>query len=249
MNTLFNNGGMDMNLKITPWDTNYQLTFFKNEALSVNCYLVEEDNGIILIDTGVYECATGVAKTIHAMGKPLTRIVLTHGHHDHAGGMDELHLAFPDALVYTSAREDRILTGDRTLDPDEPDSPLRGNFQANLTTKANVLLHDGDRVGPLLALSTPGHTPGSISLLDVRNRVLLAGDALQTAGGIAVAGQLRPAFPYPAYGTWDARLSLQSARKLVNYRPSVLAVGHGELLYDPRQAMELAIEEAALTLS
>ncbi len=52
----------------------------------------------------------------------------------------------------------------------------------------------------------------------------------QIAGGIAVAGQFRSSFPFPALGTWNKQRSLESARKLLDYRPSFLAVGHGDML-------------------
>ena len=38
---------------------------------------------------------------------------------------------------------------------------------------------------------TPGHTPGSMSFLDIRNKALIVGDAFQTRGGTAVSGQMK----------------------------------------------------------
>ena len=84
---------------------------------------------------------------------------------------------------------------------------------------------DGDRVGSLLAIMTPGHTPGSMSFLDVRNKALIVGDAFQTRGGMAVSGQIKFWFPFPAMATWSKEISLQSAQKLSEYEPSLLAEG------------------------
>src|ERR687886_746883 len=48
----------------------------------------------------------------------------------------------------------------------------------------------GDRVGSLAVIVAPGHTPGHVAFLDTRDRTLIAGDAFQTRGGVAVAGTL-----------------------------------------------------------
>lgn len=160
------------------------------------------------------------------------------------GALDAINQAYPEIPVHISTREARLLDGDRTLDPDEPDTPISGIIPMNIKTRANVLLQEGDRIGSLLSLATSGHTPGSMSFLDIRNHFLFAGDAFQTAGGMAVAGQLRSSFPFPALGTWNRQVSLDSARKLLRYQPSLLAVGHGEMLEHPYTEMELAITEA-----
>ena len=96
----------------------------------------------------------------------------------------------------------------------------------------------------LLAIMTPGHTPGSMSFLDVRNKALIVGDAFQTRGGMAVSGQMKFWFPFPAMATWSKEISLQSAEKLSEYEPSLLAAGHGEMIKNPGTVIELAIKEA-----
>jgi glyoxylase-like metal-dependent hydrolase (beta-lactamase superfamily II) len=235
-------------IRIIQIDTAYQLTYFKNESLSVNCYLLEEENGLTLIDTAIHESFSEIIEAINMIGKPITNIVLTHAHHDHIGGLDAINQAFPEIPVHISAREARLLAGDLTIDPDEPNTPIRGIIPLNIKTQANVLLQDGDHVGSLLSLATPGHTPGSMSFLDTRNRILFAGDSFQTAGGIAVAGQLCPTFPFPAKGTWNKQVSLKSARRLLDYQPSLLAVGHGEMLEQPCSDMAVAIAEAEINI-
>ena len=44
--------------------------------------------------------------------------------------------------------------------------------------------------------------------------------------------------------TWSKEISLQSAEKLREYEPSLLAAGHGKMINDPGAVIELAIKEA-----
>jgi glyoxylase-like metal-dependent hydrolase (beta-lactamase superfamily II) len=104
-----------------------------------------------------------------------------------------------------------------------------------------MLLHEGDRIGSLEVIATPGHTPGHLAFLDTRDRSLIVGDAFQTLGGVAVSGHFQPLFPLPALATWNKGLALESARKLLALQPSVLAVGHGRMLIHPHAKMERAI--------
>jgi glyoxylase-like metal-dependent hydrolase (beta-lactamase superfamily II) len=219
-----------------------QLTRFPT-VFPMNCYLVREDDGFTLIDTGIGGAAKTIIAAARANGAPIVRIALTHAHSDHVGSLDALHAALPAAEVSISARDARFLAGERTLDPDEPQVKLRGSYQT-CTTRPDRLLSAGDRVGSLEVIAATGHTPGQVAFLDRRDGTLIAGDALQTQGGIAVAGIVRPLFPFLAMGTWHRPTALQSARALRALNPTLLAVGHGAALRDPRSAMDSAIAVA-----
>ena len=144
--------------------------------------------------------------------------------------------------MYISNRDHRLMNGDRSLDPHEAQTPIKGGVPKKLKTRANILLKEGDLICSLTAIETPGHTPGSMSFLDLRTKALIAGDAFQTRGGIAVPGDMKPLFPFPSFGTWSKETAWKSARKLVNYKPELLAVGHGEIMINPVNAMEQAIK-------
>ncbi|WP_149094294.1 MBL fold metallo-hydrolase [Paenibacillus terrae] len=220
-----------------------QLTFLPR-LFPVNCYLVQEKEGLTLIDAGLPYSADGIEKAAaRMMGQPIIRIVLTHAHEDHVGALDRLKERYSDAQVFISGRDARLLKGDVSLDAGEPDTPIRGSVPKNIRTQPDVLLEEGDHVGSLQAISAPGHTPGSMAFLDTRTRALVAGDAFQIRGGVAVSGQFKPRFPFPALATWNKGISLESAKKLAGFKPSLLAVGHGNLLEHPHDALERAIQE------
>ncbi|WP_043932655.1 MBL fold metallo-hydrolase [Bacillus sp. EB01] len=218
----------------------YQLTTMPR-VFPVNCYLVEEKNGLTLVDAAMPFSAKGIIKAAETIGKPITSIVLTHAHEDHVGALDSIKAAFPDALVHVSERDSRIMEGDRSLDVHEEQTPIKGGIPKSLKTRADVRLKEGDRIGSLLAVESPGHTPGSMSFLDTRSNALIAGDAFQTRAGLAVAGDKRLLFPFPAFGTWSKATALKSAKKLAELKPSILATGHGEMIKNPVERMEEVI--------
>jgi glyoxylase-like metal-dependent hydrolase (beta-lactamase superfamily II) len=220
-------------------ETLVQLTRFPR-LFPVNCYLVREDDGLTLIDTTIGGSTEAILAAAKRMGAPIVRIALTHAHMDHVGSLDALHAALPDAEVLVPAREARFLAGDRTLEPGETQGKLRGSWKT-CTTQPTRLLQPGDRVGSLDVVASPGHTPGHVAFFDTRDGSLIAGDAFQTRGGIAVSGVIRPLFPFPAMGTWHKPSALSSARALRALEPTVLAVGHGAMLSDPIPAMDAAI--------
>ena len=209
----------------------------------VSAYLVREDDGFTLVDTTVGWRAEGILAVARAAGRPIRRIALTHAHADHVGGLDGLRAALPAAEVLISVRDARFLRGDMSLDPDEPQAKLRGGYTATKTQPTREL-RPGDRAGSLEVVAAPGHTPGQVAFFDRRDRTLIAADAFQTRGGLAVAGVLRPLFPFPALATWHLPTALASARRLRALEPARLAVGHGPVLDDPIAAMEEAIAAA-----
>ncbi|MBE5102263.1 MBL fold metallo-hydrolase [Priestia aryabhattai] len=225
----------------------YQLTFLPR-FFPVNCYLVEENDSLTLIDAALPYSAKRILQAAKKINKPITRILLTHAHDDHVGALDTIKQLLPDVPVHISSRDARLMGGDITLDPNEPNTPIRGGVPKKLKTRADILLQDGDQIGSLLAIAAPGHTPGSMAFLDTRNNTLIAGDAFQTRGGMAVTGQLRPLFPFPAMATWNKQAALQSAHKLLEYKPSLLAVGHGKMIKRPEKAINRAITKARLSL-
>jgi glyoxylase-like metal-dependent hydrolase (beta-lactamase superfamily II) len=221
--------------------TRYPLLF------PVNCYLVREDDGLTLIDTGLPGSAAAILNVARELGMPIQRIFLTHAHGDHLGSLDALYQLLPEAEVLVSARDARFLVGDMSLDASEPQMKLRGDYRTT-TTRPSRLLYDGDQVGSLQVIGTPGHTPGHIALFDARDGTLIAGDTFQTRAGVAVSGTVRWLFPFPALATWSRPLALASARKLRTLQPTRLAVGHGEVLEQPLVEMDRALAVAAREL-
>lgn len=213
----------------------------------MNAYLVREDDGLTLVDTMIAGSASGLLAAAASMHAPIRRIALTHGHGDHAGSLDALRAKLgADVEVLVPARDARILAGDRSLDDGEGSRQLRGSWP-KLATTPDQLLSDGDRVGSLRVVSSPGHTPGHVAFLDLRDDALICGDALHTLGGTTVAGVRNWRFPFVTLATWDPDRAADSARALRALRPTLLAPGHGRALREPLAALDRAITRTATT--
>ncbi len=208
----------------------------------VNCFLVGEDDGLTLVDTGVAGSAPGIREAAQRMGVPICRIVLTHAHIDHVGSLDALAHEYPRVEFAVGQRESRLLRKDFSLDAGESGKKLLGFPGAKLPPR--ILLNDGDRIGSLQAIFSPGHTPGHMSYLDVRDGSLIAGDSFTTQTGVLAAGTFKLLFPFPALFSWNREVAAESARKLRDFKPARLAVGHGKTIESPLAAMDRAIQLA-----
>jgi glyoxylase-like metal-dependent hydrolase (beta-lactamase superfamily II) len=207
----------------------------------VNAFLVDEDDGMTLIDTTF---GKGAAKAILAQAsRPIVRILLTHAHQDHVGGLDALAAELPDAEVLMSARDAKWMAGDTEPEPGEPEDAKINAYGAKTTPTRTIA--PGERIGSLEVVAAPGHTPGQLAFLDTRDRTLFAGDAYTTLGGVATTAKPNWRFPLPALSSWHRPTALQTARELRALDPARLAAGHGKIVENPAAAMDAAIAKAA----
>ena len=209
--------------------------------LGVNCFLVEEGDGLTLVDTMLPRNARRI---LAAADRPVVRIALTHAHGDHVGSLDELAGQLPHAEVSISTRDARLLGGDMSLDPGEPEDKLRGNYPG-ADRRPDRTFEPGERVGSLEVVAAPGHTPGQVAFLDTRDLTLYCADAYSTLGGVATSAKLNPRFPLPALSTWHRPTALATAKALRALDPARLAPGHGKVVESPGAAMDAAIAKAS----
>ena len=115
-------------------------------------------------------------------GGQIKRIALTHGHGDHVGSLDALKQKLGNTVeVLMPDLDARIHAGEKVTDKKPPGS------WPKITTKPDVRLTGGERIGSLEVVLTPGHTPGHVSFLDTRDRTVIVGDTLTSIAGLAVS--------------------------------------------------------------
>jgi glyoxylase-like metal-dependent hydrolase (beta-lactamase superfamily II) len=160
--------------------------------LGADAFLLAEER-LSLIDAGMMGSRLMLERYLRRIGRrldELERIICTHGHPDHIGGVQELVrdredvevLIHPDDLagLQRPLREALARTEGR--------SERRGRIIQSLTRTpaAATAIEDGALLpilGGLRVVHTPGHTPGSICLYAERLRLLFTGDVLQVVRG------------------------------------------------------------------
>lgn len=209
-----------------------------------NLFLVEEKDGLILVDTAVESPEIKeVIELIQTHSKPLKAIAITHSHDDHLGGLAEIKQAFPDVPLLFPEREYQLIQK-KELFPDEKQTPLKEGIPDQLPVEPDMFLREGDRVGELQTIFTPGHTPGHICFYHPALHYILVGDVMQTLGGAAICGVHRDAFPKPARLNWDLPLSIEMVQRMQDLEPQYIGTGHGDVLQDAASHLPAVIEEA-----
>jgi len=178
-----------------------------------NTYVLS-DQRLMLIDTGSEPDA---AKLLDGMKKrnlkaaDLTSIVVTHVHGDHASGLAAIRSKAPHAKVVAYEAEAAFIAQTQPY----PGPPRPAQHQG---VPVDVKLKDGQTHDGLTAIATPGHTRGSFSLLDPARRLLIAGDAVKTDGGLG---------PMDDQYNADPKLHRASIKKLARFDFDALVCGHG----------------------
>lgn len=137
------------------------------EDTGVRFFVLEGTEKALLIDSGMNTPdAREIAEKI--MKKPL-ELLNTHGDRDHISGNG----AF-ESFYMCAAEEENYRT--------------KGGEGKIRAIKEGDIIDLGDR--PLEIIEIPGHTPGSIAILDINNRILISGDSVQD-GKIFMFGPFR----------------------------------------------------------
>jgi len=144
--------------------------------LETNCYLLicEETQECAVIDPGAEP--DKIIRTIMERGLEPVVILNTHGHVDHIGANKDIKDRFPVPL--------RIHQTDLPLMHGLMASEISSWMGAKASPEPDGYLQEGDRItvgnGSLEVLHTPGHSPGSVSLLG--EGILFSGDTLFCGG-------------------------------------------------------------------
>lgn len=205
----------------------------------VNSFLLSEPDGSrTLVDAGLRFAPQRLLRGLREAGaapQDVTRIVMTHAHADHAGGLARM-AAETGAAVSTHEREAVYLREGRV--PQRDSSTRLGRLLDRLPgggfAPAEVArtFRDGellDIAGGLRVVHTPGHSPGHVSLLAEATGVLLTGDAIFNVRGLRYS---------PKSFCTEVRLSRQTADRLADLEFETVAFTHGaEVRSGAREAL------------
>ena len=214
------------------------------DGVNGNCYILVRD-GLTVIDTGLpgsgKKILSYIRNNLYREPGEIKTIIITHFHMDHIGGIAALKKAAPDLKVAIGKADAGYLDGSIPL-------PVYPGFRGILLRVADtvmnpglfppdILLNDGDRIDGLSCIHIPGHTPGSIGLLDEATKAFFAGDILRSDGKTLAEG--------PAPFTLDPAAAHRSIRKIAALDFEILLPGHGLTL---RPGASARVREFAGTL-
>ncbi len=188
-----------------------------------NVYLVKDGNQLTVVDTGIGGNAKKTVQYIEKLGfKPedVAFIVLTHYHADHIGSAKDLKDLLLNAKVVVHQAESPYVSGKEKY-PKPKNMLMRAvsSFVKPTPVPVDIAVKEGDKVGNLAVIHTPGHTPGSICLLDEQRKALFSGDALRTDNGKVVEP--------PQNFNVDKVQARKSIGKIATLNFEVLLPGHG----------------------
>ena len=215
---------------------------FRVPARHANTYLVEADNGLVLVDTGMPGSEKKILGAIASLGrKPrdVKLVLLTHRHLDHIGSAAAVKRE-TSAILVSHPFEKPYVAGTLVIITPRAwslygriarrvlavASSTKKLFRFSKYTPVHVdeaadeesVLEGSGLDGSIVW--TPGHTKGSVSLFLHKSRVAIIGDLLMSKRGKLVE-------PMFMENPSQTRASVQ---RIVDLHPTILCPGHGEPL-------------------
>lgn len=192
----------------------------------VNVVAIRGGNGWTIVDAALSTVAQRLVRDLGKLGirdGDVERIVLTHGHVDHAGGAERVRAAFGAREVLVGAadlddvREGTNASGDpgSLLERSPLPSPGYPAVPGAQPLTGDLDLDDDQT---MVVVPTPGHTDGHVSFHLPHRGVVIGGDTVFNVFRLK---------PSPGFLCSDAGRNLASILTLAELDPSVLLLAHG----------------------
>jgi hydroxyacylglutathione hydrolase len=213
-----------------------------------NIYLLEDDGGVTVFETGGVGAASAIEQAANERGG-IKRIVLSHAHADHRGGASRL-----DAPIYCHPQERAWAEGDGGFEEGFEFSKIRNPLVRALTPgvlrrmdggplQISGELAGGDAVAGFQVIHLPGHTPGLIGLWRESDRLAIVSDAVFVFDPFSALGLAGPVRLPPPVVRPDDDAARESIRRIAALEPASVWLGHyGPVTTDVAAQLETAAD-------
>lgn len=185
----------------------YAVDLSRHGRRMLESYVLDCEEGIVLVDTGRPDDIEKIFDEVRDMGKMLkdvTLCLITHKHGDHIGNLSKV----------------REATSAKIMAHEEEVSDIEG--ATGLTIDKG--LKDGEIVpycGGIQAIHVPGHTRGNIILYLRKSKLIIAGDTIfgDEEGNLT---------PPPEMYCEDVNMAKREIKRLLKYDFDTLLISHGK---------------------
>ncbi len=223
------------------------ITWLLGQGLDCNVFIIESEGESLMIDSGLGGRMTqsfgGQKKSTDILenaiiNKKIKKILLTHGHIDHVGGIMDLQSKLELEVITSEIEAQHLKIGDSAYI-----EPFMGSKCSSINISQEVFEGDFLDIGnfSFKVFHTPGHTHGSISLWDGKNQILISGDTV---------------FPQGSFGrtdlyTGNSKDLVESLKRLSELDIKILLPGHMPpvISASPINSIKKSFENARMMLT
>lgn len=165
-------------------EADVEVEIFQEGGLGIS-YIVNSPKGTLMIDNGFYN--EELEEYLKAIGG-VDVLLLTHGHYDHIGGIDDLKQAFPDTEIYISGNDKVLLTDTELNYSSSMSAPVTINSEVQSLSSGTY-----DFAGyQVEVIPFGGHTAGSNFYYFPEENLLFTGDAVlpESLGPVRATGSI-----------------------------------------------------------
>jgi glyoxylase-like metal-dependent hydrolase (beta-lactamase superfamily II) len=191
----------------------------------INVFLV----GDVLVDAATRHARRRILRQLD--GRKVSTHVLTHAHPDHQGATHKVcdRLGIP---LWCGENDADAAERPEVMRDRQPGVSLNRLIYRSWAGPGHPVerrLHEGDEVAGFQVIDTPGHSAGHIALWRESDRVLIAGDVLNSMNLITTLPGLHEP---PTVFTPDPARNRESIKRIAALEPKVACFGHGPVWTD-----------------
>jgi len=193
-----------------------------------NAYVVEFEDHLVIIDTGMDKKAKELIEAVEKTGKEPRAVLITHAHLDHIAGLAKLKEKYPNIKIVVGEEDRAAVEGKEYLLP----KGVKGFFFRLLMpfmykkVKVDETLKEGYE--QFKVVKTPGHTKGSVCFL--LNKLLFCGDLIiSKENGLDIP---------PQEFNFDRSQLIESIKKISELDFVSLLSGHGEVVKEAKEKVK-----------